>query len=261
MADESWRGKIGKLDNDEIEGFLAEAHIARLACLDADGWPYVVPCWHEWDGDAFWVVPREKSAWAKPPAARAALRDHDRRGGAPAQGDRPVPRRAGGGAEPRRPLGGVAERMSTALPGRERPEVPRADARQAALAVPAGAGEGADVAGPGLGGPLQVTDPVELARALIRAPSPNPPGDERAVAAADRGAARELGPAGAARRVALDDAPPQPADHARLRPRRPPPRAVRAHGHQAARRRRVDASTRSAPSSTATGCTASVRPT
>jgi len=25
----------------------------------------VVPWWHEWDGDSFWVVPREKSAWAR----------------------------------------------------------------------------------------------------------------------------------------------------------------------------------------------------
>jgi nitroimidazol reductase NimA-like FMN-containing flavoprotein (pyridoxamine 5'-phosphate oxidase superfamily) len=65
MSDESWRGTVGPLDGDEIATFLAEPHIARLACLDADGWPYVVPCWQEWDGESFWVVPRAKSAWAK----------------------------------------------------------------------------------------------------------------------------------------------------------------------------------------------------
>lgn len=70
--DESWRGKIGGLEREEFERFLGEGHIARLACLDADGWPYVVPCWHEWDGDGFYVIPREKSAWA------AYLRDEPR---------------------------------------------------------------------------------------------------------------------------------------------------------------------------------------
>ncbi len=65
MSDESWRGTVGPLDSEDIAAFLAEPHIARLACLDADGWPYVVPCWQEWDGESFWVVPREKSAWAK----------------------------------------------------------------------------------------------------------------------------------------------------------------------------------------------------
>lgn len=64
MTDESWRGKVGRLAEDELAAFLAEPVIARLACLDGDGWPYVVPCWQEWDGESFWVIPREKSAWA-----------------------------------------------------------------------------------------------------------------------------------------------------------------------------------------------------
>jgi hypothetical protein len=65
VSDESWRGKVGRLDLEEMARFLAQPRIARLACLDDDGWPYVVPCWQEWDGDSFWVVPREKSAWAR----------------------------------------------------------------------------------------------------------------------------------------------------------------------------------------------------
>ena len=65
MSDESWRGRVGRLDEAEISTFLAEAHLARLACLDDEGWPHVVPCWHEWDGSSFWVIPREKSAWAR----------------------------------------------------------------------------------------------------------------------------------------------------------------------------------------------------
>jgi len=64
MSDESWRGKIGSLAAEEIDAFLAEGNIARLACLDGNGWPYAVPCWQEWDGSSFWVVPRKRSAWA-----------------------------------------------------------------------------------------------------------------------------------------------------------------------------------------------------
>lgn len=75
MSDEDWRGTVGKLGGDEVSAFLAEPRIARLGCQDDSGWPYVVPCWHEWDGAAFWVVPREKSAWGRYLAAepRCAL--------------------------------------------------------------------------------------------------------------------------------------------------------------------------------------------
>lgn len=62
--DQGWRGKIGGLEQEEFESFLQEGKIARLACLDAEGWPYIVPLWHEWAGDGFYVIPREKSAWA-----------------------------------------------------------------------------------------------------------------------------------------------------------------------------------------------------
>jgi hypothetical protein len=64
-SDESWRGKIGKLAGDELDLFLAEGIITRLATIDGNGWPYVVPCWHEWDGESFWVIPRKRSAWAQ----------------------------------------------------------------------------------------------------------------------------------------------------------------------------------------------------
>lgn len=62
--DESWRGKIGRLEREELERFLAEGHLMRLACLDEQGWPYVIPVWHEWDGDGWWVIPRARSVWA-----------------------------------------------------------------------------------------------------------------------------------------------------------------------------------------------------
>jgi hypothetical protein len=62
---ESWRGKIGKLSPAEIDQFLYEPHLARIACLDDKGWPYAVPCWYHWDGKAFWLVARAKSKWAR----------------------------------------------------------------------------------------------------------------------------------------------------------------------------------------------------
>src|SRR3712207_9187217 len=65
MSDESWRGRVGRMDETEVTEFLAEPQFLRLACLDDQGWPYVVPCWQEWDGNSFWVIPREKSAWAR----------------------------------------------------------------------------------------------------------------------------------------------------------------------------------------------------
>ena len=87
MSEDSWRGKVGALARDEVDEFLAEGRIARLGCLDADGWPYVVPVWHEWDGSAFWVVARRRSICrrsnsGKPPAVAAmrlcAMRDGDK---------------------------------------------------------------------------------------------------------------------------------------------------------------------------------------
>ncbi len=63
--DQSWRGRIGALAADELDAFLGGSVIARVACLDARGWPYVVPCWHEWDGEAFWLIARRRSKWAE----------------------------------------------------------------------------------------------------------------------------------------------------------------------------------------------------
>lgn len=62
---EAWRGRVGKLSQEELEEFLAEGIIARLACLDFDGWPYVVPAWYHYADGGFYVVPRERSVWAR----------------------------------------------------------------------------------------------------------------------------------------------------------------------------------------------------
>ena len=62
----SWRGdKIGKMSKREMDDFLTEPWIARLACIKPDGSPFVVPVWYHWDGSAFWIVGRKKSRWAE----------------------------------------------------------------------------------------------------------------------------------------------------------------------------------------------------
>jgi len=64
-AQGDWRGrKLGGMSAAEIDAFLAGPWLARLACLKPDGWPYVVPVWYHWDGEAFWVVARKRSEWA-----------------------------------------------------------------------------------------------------------------------------------------------------------------------------------------------------
>lgn len=62
---DDWRGEVGALERQELDEFLREGHLMRLACVDEGGWPYVIPCWHEWDGGAWWVIPRRRSTWAR----------------------------------------------------------------------------------------------------------------------------------------------------------------------------------------------------
>ena len=62
--DEGWRGKVGRMTQVEMEDFLATDVLCRLGCLDEDGWPYVVPVWFQYKDGGFYVIPRERSAWA-----------------------------------------------------------------------------------------------------------------------------------------------------------------------------------------------------
>ena len=62
--DQSWRGKVGKLNQDEMTEFLAGDVFCRIGCLDEEGWPYVVPCWFEYSDAGFYIIPRARSAWA-----------------------------------------------------------------------------------------------------------------------------------------------------------------------------------------------------
>ena len=64
-AGEEWRGKVGKLSEEELDTFLAGGNVARLGCLDPSGWPYVVPTWYQWADGGFYIIPRARSAWAQ----------------------------------------------------------------------------------------------------------------------------------------------------------------------------------------------------
>lgn len=61
---ETWRGKVGRMDEAELAEFLSGGTVARLGCLDDQGWPYVVPSWYQYADGGFWIIPRERSVWA-----------------------------------------------------------------------------------------------------------------------------------------------------------------------------------------------------
>jgi hypothetical protein len=64
QQDESWRGKVGPLSEEELEAFLATDVLCRVACLDTDGWPYVVPVWFQYKDGGYYLIARERSEWA-----------------------------------------------------------------------------------------------------------------------------------------------------------------------------------------------------
>jgi nitroimidazol reductase NimA-like FMN-containing flavoprotein (pyridoxamine 5'-phosphate oxidase superfamily) len=59
MADESG----GPLTSAELDEFLAQPHLLKLACVRPDGWPYVIPLWFVWDAGKLYVVGRERAVW------------------------------------------------------------------------------------------------------------------------------------------------------------------------------------------------------
>ena len=72
MTDSSWRGKVGKMSDDEREAFLAEGRVVHIACLSPEGSPYIAVCWHQWHDGYFWVVPRQRTRWGSSSSATVA---------------------------------------------------------------------------------------------------------------------------------------------------------------------------------------------
>jgi PPOX class probable F420-dependent enzyme len=51
------------LTAEELKAFLAQPYLAMLGTVREDGGPYVVPVWHEYDGEALYIVARERSQY------------------------------------------------------------------------------------------------------------------------------------------------------------------------------------------------------
>lgn len=62
-ANQSDTERSGPLSQVEMDEFLGETQICRLACLKPDGWPYVVPVWYVWHERRIYFIGRERSAW------------------------------------------------------------------------------------------------------------------------------------------------------------------------------------------------------
>ncbi len=58
-------GSEGRMSPEDLNAFLALPLLCRLACLDRQGWPYVVPVWFEYGDGGFYIIPRERSDWAR----------------------------------------------------------------------------------------------------------------------------------------------------------------------------------------------------
>jgi nitroimidazol reductase NimA-like FMN-containing flavoprotein (pyridoxamine 5'-phosphate oxidase superfamily) len=59
MSDESG----GPLSAAELDAFLEQPLLLKLACLRPDGWPYVIPLWFAWHDQKLYVVGRERAVW------------------------------------------------------------------------------------------------------------------------------------------------------------------------------------------------------
>ncbi|MGH2461333.1 MAG: pyridoxamine 5'-phosphate oxidase family protein [Chloroflexota bacterium] len=63
MSEANPTDRSGPLSQGEVDEFLGETHLCRLACLKPDGWPYVIPLWYVWYGQRIYFIGRERSAW------------------------------------------------------------------------------------------------------------------------------------------------------------------------------------------------------
>jgi nitroimidazol reductase NimA-like FMN-containing flavoprotein (pyridoxamine 5'-phosphate oxidase superfamily) len=53
----------GPLGAAELDEFLAQPLLLKLACARPDGWPYVIPLWYAWYERKLYVVGRERAIW------------------------------------------------------------------------------------------------------------------------------------------------------------------------------------------------------
>ena len=67
MADKNdeWRGKVGKMSDDEVEAFREKPLMMEIACLKPGGAPYITVAWNLWQDGGYYLVVRERAPWAK----------------------------------------------------------------------------------------------------------------------------------------------------------------------------------------------------
>jgi nitroimidazol reductase NimA-like FMN-containing flavoprotein (pyridoxamine 5'-phosphate oxidase superfamily) len=53
----------GPLSASELDDFLVQPLLLKLACIRPDGWPYVIPLWFAWYDRRLYVVGRERAVW------------------------------------------------------------------------------------------------------------------------------------------------------------------------------------------------------
>jgi nitroimidazol reductase NimA-like FMN-containing flavoprotein (pyridoxamine 5'-phosphate oxidase superfamily) len=53
----------GPLSPSELDEFLAQPLLLKLACVRPDGWPYIVPLWYAWHDHKLYVVGRQRAVW------------------------------------------------------------------------------------------------------------------------------------------------------------------------------------------------------
>ena len=55
---------VGTLSTADLDAFLTTTSVvAILATLDADGAPYQVPVWYDWDGTHLWIVSKPRAEY------------------------------------------------------------------------------------------------------------------------------------------------------------------------------------------------------
>jgi PPOX class probable F420-dependent enzyme len=73
----------GPLAPSELDEFLAQPLLLKLACVRPDGWPYVVPLWYAWFERRLYVVGRERAVWVdylrREPRVGVLIDEDDRR--------------------------------------------------------------------------------------------------------------------------------------------------------------------------------------
>ncbi len=60
-----WMGKMRGLTKKELESFLSEPRVARLATLKDDKSPYIATVWFHYEDGCFYLGGRAKSAWVQ----------------------------------------------------------------------------------------------------------------------------------------------------------------------------------------------------